>query len=66
MIVIYDRDVKVANVELIDGKIEVEPFVDWIEDFVEELREGKDDAALFASLTKRLRGHLWADVAKQR
>ena len=48
------------------------PFVDNIEEFIEELREGTgftkrermSDTELFNSLTTRLRGHMWAGVAR--
>ena len=65
MIAIYDRDKLIANVDLVDGKLSVTSFADWASDFVEELRGDRTDEELFNSLTKRLRGYVWAgEVAK--
>ena len=62
MIVVYDRDDLVAEVDLIDGKLVVRGFVHWAESFIEDLRGERSDEELFNSLTTRLRGHVWAGV----
>ncbi len=60
MIVIYDRDSLVAEVDLVDGVLRVVAHAGWAEEFIEELREGRTDEELFNSLVPRLRGHVWA------
>ncbi len=57
---IFDRTELVAEVDLVDGVLEVNNLGgDWVGRWLEDMRGGRTDTELFESLPERLRGHIW-------
>jgi hypothetical protein len=62
MIKIYQLDRRLAEVELIDGKLRVRSYDgNWVSESIEKMRRpGQSDRELYESLPQRIRGLIWA------
>ena len=58
---LFDRQEFVADIDLVDGVLEVNSVTgSWVRSLLEEMRdEGMTDTELWDSLPERLNGHLW-------